>query len=134
MSIYPVPKPEPRKKNPYKQTARRQERALAKKLGGKRVPLSGGGGIKGDVLARYALAECKTSHRLDARGEKVMQLQKGWLTKAEKEAEAEGKPWAVIEIRFKGDHNSWTLMMTDRLVALLNENAGYREEEKQTHP
>ena len=128
--ISPIPKPEPRKRNPYKRTALKQEKRLAAKLDGRRVPLSGGGGIAGDVLAAYVIAECKTSHRLDTQGEKVMTLHKSWLTKIEAEARMEGKPFAITEIRFKGDRTSWTLMNTDALVALLNENAAYREQEK----
>lgn len=130
MTIYPAPKPAPRKKNPYKKTSRAQENRLARKLGGRRVPLSGGGGILGDVLTKHVLAECKTSHRINAKGEKFMNLEKGWLIKAGEEALAEGRPWAIIEIRFKNDRTSWTLMDTDKFVDLLLENAAYREQER----
>ena len=127
-TVFPVPKPAPRKRNPYREVARNQERNLAKRLGGKRIPLSGGGTIKGDVLSKHVLAECKTSHTLNAKGEKVMTLQKEWLVKAEEEARAEGKPFAVTEIRFKGDHRSWMLIDSEVLIALLNEVSACREQ------
>lgn len=134
--IYPVPKPEKKPKtglrsNPYKPTARRQERELAKEIGGKRVPLSGGGSIKGDVLSPEILAECKTSHLLDSKGNKQIIFKKLWLTKMLAEAKLEGKSIVFLQFRFKGDKSAWVVADSADYVDLVNEVQAYRIQEKE---
>lgn len=123
-----MPKPEPKKRNRYRETARQQENRLAKRVGGVRIPLSGGGSIKGDVKSKIALFECKTSHTINARGAKQLKLEKDWLVKIEEEARMEGLPFAVLEIRFKGDQKSWMLMNSERMLELLEQLKAYREQ------
>lgn len=134
MGVYPVTKesqlPGKTKGNPYKDTARRQERNVAKKIGGKRVPLSGGGSIKGDVLAPDVLVECKTGHTLDASGEKQIILKKDWLLKMKKEAQEESKSIAFLEFRFKGDKTAWVIASAEDYIKLVNELQAYRQQEK----
>jgi hypothetical protein len=116
--------------NPYKETARRQERNLARKLGGKRVPLSGGGSIKGDVIAPDVLVECKTGHTVDAAGEKQIVFKKDWLIKMKKEAEAEGRSIVFLEFRFKGDKTAWVVASAEDYIRLVTDLQAYKAQEK----
>lgn len=134
MAVYPISKDSQLhgkgKGNPFKTTARRQERNVAKQIGGKRVPLSGGGEIKGDVITRDVLVECKTGHTLDASGEKQIVFKKDWLLKMKKEAESEGRSIAFLEFRFKGDKSAWVVASAADYIALVNEVQAYREQER----
>jgi hypothetical protein len=100
------------------------ERKLAKATGGKRVPTSGAGSIKGDVLTRFTLIEAKTSARIDASGEKVIQLKREWLLKMLKEAQSEGKLIAVLAIHFLGETQDWAVMPWDTLNKMLAQLEG----------
>lgn len=136
MAIHPVTKESQlytkgrRAGNPYKDTARRQERGIAKEIGGKRVPLSGGGAIKGDVIAADVLVECKTGHTVDASGEKQIVLKKDWLIKMKKEAEAEGKSIVFLVFRFKSDKTQWVVAGSENYLKLVKEVQAYRAQEK----
>jgi hypothetical protein len=116
--------------NPFKDTARRQERAVAKEVGGKRVPLSGGGSIKGDVIADDVLIECKTGHTVDANGEKQILIKKDWLLKMKKEAELEGKSIVFLVFRFKGDKTQYVVADSVDYLKLVREIQAYRKQEE----
>lgn len=71
----------------------KQEKKVAKTVGGKQTPNSGATAfVKGDVLTDQFLIECKTTT-----GEKQsFSIQKKWLQKNEEEAFAMGKPYSAL--------------------------------------
>ncbi len=121
MTTFAVPKPPPRKKNPYKTASRRFENKKARDTDGRRVPLSGAGSIKGDVQTRVSVTECKISHRADARGEKLYTIRKADLEKIEAEAKMEGLPYHRLSFRFagQGERRSWSILPDSLIDAML---------------
>jgi len=68
-----------------------QEKRVAKRAGGKRVPASGSiPGIKGDVEARIHLLECKTT------GKKSLRIEQKWLAKISREAQMKHKDVGLV--------------------------------------
>jgi len=68
-----------------------QEKRVAKRSGGSRVPASGAlPGIKGDVEARIHLLECKTT------GKKSLRIEQKWLAKIAREARMKGKDAGLV--------------------------------------
>jgi hypothetical protein len=113
----------------YRRASRRTENRVAKKLRGKRVPLSGGGeGFKGDVLTEEFLVECKNSFRVDAKGEKTFELKKDFLEKAAKEAKLMGKPYWCLYVHYAGDKQDYVVLPADLLFELVRQYRAYREQ------
>lgn len=68
-----------------------QEKRVAKRSGGKRVPASGAlPGIKGDVDSRIHLLECKTT------GKKSLRVEQKWLAKISREARMKHKDAGLV--------------------------------------
>jgi hypothetical protein len=101
------------------------ERRIAKEVGGRRVPLSGGASIKGDVITPYLLLECKTSTARNSRGQKSIGLQEEWLLKAEAEAAAEGKRLWALPFFFRGSTRTWVAMDWALVVQIFAQLADY---------
>lgn len=72
-------------KRRQKKVSRKQERRVAKKLGGSRVSLSGAGEEKGDAKTKLNLIELKRTAK------KSIRVERRWLEKIAIEAYAEGK-------------------------------------------
>jgi hypothetical protein len=85
------------KKN--KDRSRRQEQRVAKLFGGNRVPMSGAGSIKGDVMIPYdeyrnIYVECKLTEK------DTMRIPVSWLQKIEEEAKAMRCIFGILVISF----------------------------------
>lgn len=71
----------------------KQEKKVAKEMGGKQTPNSGATHfVKGDVLTDQFLIECKTS----TSEKQSFSIAKKWLEKNEEEAFAMGKPYSAL--------------------------------------
>jgi len=89
--------------------SREQEEFVAKFLGAKRTPRSGGGtNIKGDVVSNIALFECKTSMT----EKESFTVKREWLTKIQKERFEDRKQFAFLIQNFggKGDKDNYVVM------------------------
>ncbi len=106
-----------------KDRSRAMETRIAHLLDGSRVPSSGAGALKGDVVAPSPLGdflvECKLSQREDRNGIQHFTLELPWLTKIRKEAR-ESKPrraFGVVVFRYhdvrRGDYA--VMYLTDLL-------------------
>ena len=85
------------KKEPTRYYSKKQEDAIAKKLGGARVKNSGATAwAKGDVNLDKWLLEAKTKMTPSA----SISIQKEWLEKNEKEALFMGKPYSALAFNF----------------------------------
>lgn len=75
----------------------KQEKTVAKSLGGRQVSNSGATAFnKGDVLAGSFLIECKTV----TKEQKTFTIKKDWIEKNQEEAFAMGKQYSAIAIDF----------------------------------
>lgn len=100
-----------------KRRAAQMERDVAEALGGFRVPMSGAGAIKGDVLAythdrRMVMFECKITQREDEDGQ-VFYLFDSTIAKMLKDAAAMSTSLAVLVFRYVNDSKMWCVMTTD---------------------
>jgi len=96
---------------------KKQERRVAKKVGGKVQPGSGSKDFaKGDIKEESFLVECKFTEKQSIR------VELKWLKKISREAMAEGKiPALSVEIQHD-DHltaQDWTMIPTEALKELL---------------
>lgn len=103
--------------------SRRQERRLAKELGGRTTPGSGSGSIKGDVHTRGEMVEAKTT----AKSQYTLKLVD--LKKLENEARlANKRPVFVIQIEDTSSvflfHNEWVLIPKQDYLALKEASDG----------
>lgn len=124
--VYAVPKTTTTAAKRGKQNAQRGkafERAIAKETGGRRVPLSGGGSYKGDVTTRYVLLECKTSARVDAKGERTFTLPEEFMVKAAGEARDEGKLLWALPFHYKGSKHNWVVMDWAQVLGMFKQLA-----------
>ncbi len=76
--------------------AKRHELRVADELGGQRVPQSGAGAAKGDVLHEVLLVEAKTTDNAS------LSVKRAWLAKIAAEAAAAGRV-PGLAIRFSGN-------------------------------
>lgn len=110
--------------NPVRPTrfySNRQEKHVAKALGGKKVANSGATPFnKGDVTTGQWLIECKTC----TREQKTFTLRKEWIDKNRQEAFAMRKPYTAIAIDF-GDGEQHYLINE----ALFKQLKDYMEEQ-----
>lgn len=75
----------------------RQEKAVAKAIGGKQVSNSGATNFnKGDVTAENVLIECKTC----TKPQSSFSVKREWITKNREEAFAMGKSYSAVAIDF----------------------------------
>ena len=81
----------------------RQELAVARAIDGRRTPMSGASAfVKGDVVTRDWLIECKTQMA----EKKSFSIKKDWIDKSREEAFATGKPHVAIAFNFGGEDQS----------------------------
>ena len=89
----------------------RQEKSVAKSLGGKQVSNSGATNFnKGDVLTTNVLIECKTC----TKEQKSFTIKKDWIIKNREEAFAMGKHYSAIAIDF-GNPNEQFYVVDEKI-------------------
>ena len=107
------------KKEPTRYYSKKQEDAIAKKLGGARVKNSGAtAGAKGDVNLDKWLLEAKTKMTPSA----SISIQKEWLEKNNKEALFMGKPYSALAFNFGPDEPNYYIIdeaLFETLIAAL---------------
>ena len=107
------------KKEPTRYYSKKQEDAIAKKLGGARVKNSGATAwAKGDVNLDKWLLEAKTKMTPSA----SISIQKEWLEKNNKEALFMGKPYSALAFNFGPDEPNYYIIdeaLFETLVAVL---------------
>lgn len=95
------------KKEPTRYYSKKQEDAIAKKLGGARVKNSGATAwAKGDVNLDKWLLEAKTKMTPSA----SISIQKEWLEKNNKEALFMGKPYSALAFNFGPDEPNYYII------------------------
>lgn len=109
-------------KLPTRYYSKRQEDAIAKKLGGQRVKNSGATKFApGDVLTDQFLIECKTKMT----DSESITIHKSWLEKIQKEALFAGKPYQALLFNFGPDQENYAIIdsqMFEELLTHLAEN------------
>lgn len=107
------------KKEPTRYYSKKQEDAIAKKLGGARVKNSGATAwAKGDVNLDKWLLEAKTKMTPSA----SISIQKEWLEKNNKEALFMGKPYSALAFNFGPDEPNYYVIdeaLFETLIAAL---------------
>ena len=107
------------KKEPTRYYSKKQEDAIAKKLGGARVKNSGATAwAKGDVNLDKWLLEAKTKMTPSA----SISIQKEWLEKNNKEALFMGKPYSALAFNFGPDEPNYYIIdeaLFETLIAAL---------------
>lgn len=110
------------KKLPTRYYSNKQEKAIAKNLGGKQTVNSGATPWeKGDILLEKFLLEAKTK----TSPSKSISIQKEWLEKNEKEALFVGKPYSALAFSFGPDEKNYYIIdeeLFEELVHHLNNN------------
>lgn len=76
---------------------------------------------KGDIRLEHALMECKERGTVNGRGEKSITIPKEWLTKQEKEAFQEGKPFWYIGFGYKNDDSIYVIKDFDHELEMIHE-------------
>ena len=108
------------KKEPTRYYSKKQEDAIAKKLGGARVKNSGATAwAKGDVNLDKWLLEAKTKMTSSA----SISIQKEWLEKNTKEALFMGKPYSALAFNFGPDQPNYYIIdesLFETLVSVLD--------------
>jgi len=112
-----------RKRNALnKQRSRSMETAVARILGGKRVPFSGAGSIKGDIIVKGGLIECKMSAAYDSHlNDPFIILSFSWLTKIKEEAvlmRSLGITFSALVFHFHNVKGYGVLIDTDSLLTI----------------
>lgn len=108
------------KNKPTRYYSNRQEKKVAKAIGGKQIANSGATAFsKGDVRTDEWLIECKTK----TSESKSITVQKEWFDKNEEEAFAMGKPYSAIVFDFGDGENHYVISekMFKRLLKFLEE-------------
>ena len=112
------------KKEPTRYYSKKQEDAIAKKLGGARVKNSGATAwAKGDVNLDKWLLEAKTRMTSSA----SISIQKEWLEKNNKEALFMGKPYSALAFNFGPDQPNYYIIdesLFETLVSVLDNEEG----------
>lgn len=95
----------------------KQEKQVAKAVGGRQVPNSGATPFnKGDVKTAQFLIECKTS----VTEKRSFSVKKDWLLKNKEEAFAMGKDYSVLVFNFGPDSENY-YVIDERLFKRLKE-------------
>ena len=103
----------------------RQEKKVAKAVGGKQVSNSGATAFnKGDVTTDLMLLECKTC----VENKKSFSIKKEWLEKNKEEAFEMGKDYSVLTFNFGPDSDNY-YVIDERLFKMLNKFLIFLEEE-----
>lgn len=85
----------------------KQERAVAKKLGGKTTPNSGATiAVKGDVKTEDFLLDCKTK----TKPSESISIKKEWIEKLKDEICFEGKPYWSLVFSFGEDQENYYII------------------------
>lgn len=94
----------------------RQEKSVAKKIGGKVVPNSGAATfVAGDVITKQFLIECKTK----TKDSKSFTIKEDWLIKNEEEAFAMGKNNSALCFDFGPSANKRYYVISESLFQTL---------------
>ena len=110
-------------KNSTRYYSSRQEKKVAKKLGGKQVANSGAATfVAGDVITKDWLIECKTKMK-DCN---TFTIREYWLLKNEEEAFAMGKNNSALCFDFGPSANKRYYIISERLFQILKQ---YLEED-----
>lgn len=108
------------KREPTRYYSKKQEDAIAKKLGGARVKNSGATAwAKGDVNLDKWILEAKTRMTSSA----SISIQKEWLEKNNKEALFMGKPYSALAFNFGPDQPNYYIIdesLFETLVSVLD--------------
>lgn len=100
---------------PTRYYSNKQEKKVAKAVGGKQVVNSGATAFhKGDVSTRLVLVECKTS----IKEKQSFSIKKEWLEKNEEEAFAMGKYFSALAFDFGDGTNHYVI--SEELFQMLN--------------
>ena len=95
----------------------KQEKAVAKAVGGKQTPNSGATSfIKSDILTDLFAIECKTC----VTEKKSFSIKKEWLEKNKEEAFEMGKEYSVLAFNFGPDTDNY-YVIDERTFKLLQE-------------
>lgn len=93
-------------KNSTRYFSNKQEKKVAKRIGGKQTANSGATAFsKGDVRTDDFLIECKTK----TTESESMTIHRDWIDKNEEEAFAMGKPYSAIAIDFGSGENYYII-------------------------
>ncbi|MEW5760540.1 MAG: hypothetical protein AB1779_07225 [Candidatus Thermoplasmatota archaeon] len=96
------------------------ERRVAKKLGGKRVPCSGIGQIKGDVFHSFFEVECKYRRKFAL---------KKWFDDLRSRAKESGKI-PILVVKMKGQHSEFVVLDLKYFVSIFEESKRCRRDEQ----
>lgn len=92
--------------------------------GRRRVPLSGGGSIKGDVQGPYELIQCKSSAQHQrtkyGRGSKEITIHLADLKQMIEEQQLEGKPLSCLNIHYRGESSRYVVMTESQYEEMLD--------------
>ena len=107
---------------PTRYYSNRQEKSVAKAIGGKKTANSGATKFsKGDVKTDMFLIECKTQEK----PQKSIRVQREWIDKNTEEAFAMNRPYSAVAIDFGDGENFY--IISEKLFKWLCE---FLEEEK----
>ena len=94
-------------KKPTSFYSSRQEKTVAKAIGGKVTPNSGATPwVKGDILAEKFLIECKTK----TSSSESISIKKEWITKNSAEALFMGKEYSALAFNFGPDQENYYII------------------------
>ena len=103
-------------KLPTRYYSNKQEKAIAKKLGGQQTANSGATKFqKSDVLLEKFALECKTKMT----SSKSISIQKEWLEKQAKEALFMGKPYNALAFNFGPDEKNYYIIDEELFESLI---------------
>lgn len=104
--------------------ASHETRVRNRREGRRKVPLSGAGEIKGDVLSDVELIQCKssaqTSKTLTGRGAKQITVKLADLLQMQAEQKLEGKPIGIMHLHYKGERKDWVVMSEEQYELFLD--------------
>lgn len=105
------------KVRPTRFYSNKQEKAVAKAVGGKKVANSGATAFnKGDVTTDDMLIECKTC----VENKKSFSIKKEWLEKNKEEAFEMGKSYSALAFNFGPDTDNY-YVIDEKLFKILKE-------------
>ena len=101
---------------PTRYFSNKQEKQVAKRVGGKQTANSGATAFsKGDVRTDYFLIECKTK----TTPSESMTIHKDWIVKNDEEAFAMGKQYSAVAIDF-GEGENYYIISEKLFKKLIN--------------
>lgn len=115
----------PIRNKPTRFYSNKQEKSVAKAIGGKQVSNSGATDFnKGDVTTDLFLLECKTC----TENKKSFSIKKEWLEKNKEEQFAMGKDYSALVFNFGPDSENYYIV-DERLFKTINKLLTFIEEE-----